>query len=55
MSKAGDALARHVVRHVYSYHLNPSKIKSLVEYFPETLKETDAALTAFAEFLKNAA
>jgi hypothetical protein len=35
--------------------LSPAKIKSLVELFPETLKETAAALTAFAEFLRNAA
>jgi len=35
--------------------LNPAKIKSLVDLFPETLKEADAALTAFAEFLRNAA
>lgn len=46
---------RHVVRHVYSYHLNPAKIKSLVGLFPETFKETAAALTAFAEFLRNTA
>jgi len=46
---------RHVVRHVYSYHLNPAKIKSLVELFPETLKEASAALTAFSEFLRHAA
>jgi hypothetical protein len=42
---------RHVVRHVYSYHLNPAKIKTLVETLSETFRETDAAIRAFAEFL----
>jgi len=45
---------RHVVRNVYSYHLNPDKIKLLVENLPDTLMGTEAALRAFADFLRNA-
>jgi len=45
---------RHVVRNVYSYHLNPDKIKLLVENLPDTLMKTESALQAFADFLRNA-
>jgi uncharacterized protein YutE (UPF0331/DUF86 family) len=44
---------RHVVRNVYTYHLNPEKIERLVTKIPEVFKKTDAELTAFAKFLQS--
>jgi hypothetical protein len=45
---------RHVVRHVYSYHLNADKIGQLVVKLPSVYTAVEAELTFFAEFLKSA-
>lgn len=67
MSKAGDALADRIlsellelsaltdrIQRAWEMVLNPDKIKLLVENLPDTLMETEAALRAFADFLRNA-
>jgi len=41
---------RHVVRHVYSYHLNPAKIKSLVELFPKRSRKLMPRLRLLPNF-----
>jgi hypothetical protein len=42
---------RHVVRNVYALHLDPEKIKSLVEKVPNVYQRTKLELLAFADFL----
>lgn len=43
---------RHVVRNVYTYHLNPEKLKLLVDNLESTLKMATEELTEFSEVLK---
>ncbi len=45
---------RHVVRNVYTFNFNPSKIQKLVENTPNLFNEVKAELTAFADFLDDA-
>jgi len=45
---------RHVVRHVYSHHLNPEKIEQLAVKLPAVYTAIKSELTIFAEFLKTA-
>jgi len=45
---------RHVVRNVYTYHLNPEKIERLVTKISGVFQKADAELTAFAKFLQSA-
>lgn len=44
---------RHVVRNVYTYHLNPEKMERLVIKIHEVSEKTEAELTAFAKFLQS--
>lgn len=43
---------RHVVRNVYTYHLKPEKLKSLVNNLEYTFKLASEELTGFGNFLK---
>lgn len=45
---------RHVVRNVYTFNFNPSKIKTIVEKIPDLFNSLKAELTAFADFLDDA-
>jgi len=44
---------RHVVRNVYTYQMNPEKIKPLVKKLRKTMKSVTIELTAFADFLRS--
>ncbi len=43
---------RHVVRNVYTYHLNPEKIKGLIEGVQAVKKKVETELNEFAKFLQ---
>lgn len=43
---------RHVVRNVYTFHLNPEKMERLIAMVDTVLERLAAELTAFAEFLR---
>ncbi|MBK7203054.1 hypothetical protein [Candidatus Amarolinea dominans] len=43
---------RHVVRHVYAYNFETTKIEKLVLDLPETLAQVPGEMLAFAEFLE---
>jgi hypothetical protein len=43
---------RHVVRNVYTYHLKPEKLKTLVDNLEGTFKLASEELTVFGDFLK---
>jgi len=43
---------RHVIRNVYTHHLNPDKMKNLVTKSSSILSTIEVELTEFAEFLK---
>lgn len=45
---------RHIVRNVYTYQLNPEKLKRLISMLRETLLRTERELLAFAKFLESA-
>ena len=44
---------RHVVRNVYTYHLNPEKVEPLVDHVQEVFSNSEKELSAFAEFLQS--
>lgn len=44
---------RHVVRNVYTYHLNPEKMEPLVAKLRKVFERSDAELSAFARFLQS--
>ena len=44
---------RHVVRNVYTYHLNPDKMEKLIAELPEIYAEIDSELKGFAKFLQH--
>mgnify|MGYP001607547523 CR=1 FL=1 len=44
---------RHVVRNVYTYHLNPEKMEPLGAKLRKVFEQSDAELTAFARFLQS--
>jgi hypothetical protein len=46
---------RHVVRNVYTYHLDQQQIEVLVKQLPATLANVSQELTAFAGFLEQVA
>jgi len=43
---------RHVVRNVYTYRLDPEKLKPLVRNINKVWKKIDNELSAFAKFLQ---
>lgn len=43
---------RHVVRNVYTFHLNPEKLANLVAKLPGIMSKVEAQLTGFARFLQ---
>ena len=43
---------RHVVRNVYTFHLNPEKMDRLITLVDTVQEKLTAELTAFAEFLR---
>lgn len=43
---------RHVVRNVYTFHLNPEKMERLIAMVDTVLERLTVELTAFAEFLR---
>ena len=45
---------RHVVRNVYTYHLNATRVSELVEMLPEAFEAIEQDLRLFFEFLDNA-
>ncbi|MBI2263863.1 MAG: hypothetical protein HYU64_01615 [Armatimonadetes bacterium] len=45
---------RHVVRNVYTFHLNPKKIEPLIVNIDPVLEKLTAELTTFATFLQQA-
>ena len=44
---------RHVVRNVYTYYLNPEKIKPLVDKVQDVFRKSEKELSAFAKFLQS--
>jgi hypothetical protein len=44
---------RHVVRNVYSYHINPDKMKPLAKGIRLTFKQVEKELTAFSRFIQD--
>ena len=44
---------RHIVRNVYAYKLDPSKVEKLVQNAPELFAQLSAELQAFAAFLEH--
>ena len=45
---------RHVVRNVYTYHLDPNKLKPLVKNIKIVMKGLKKELSAFARFIQKA-
>jgi hypothetical protein len=45
---------RHVVRNVYTYHLDPDKLKPLVKTIRSVMKKLEKELSAFARFIQKA-
>lgn len=45
---------RHLIRNIYTYNINPEKIKPLIEILPSLLKDIDKDLKLFSKFLLNA-
>lgn len=45
---------RHVVRNVYTYHLNPEKMERLIAKIDSVLKKLTSEVSAFATFLQEA-
>ena len=45
---------RHVVRNVYTYQLNPKKLKPLVRSLRKAMKELQRELVAFVKFIQTA-
>jgi hypothetical protein len=45
---------RHVVRNVYTYHLDPEKLKPLVKNIRNVIQKLEKELTAFARFTQEA-
>ncbi len=45
---------RHVVRNVYTYHLDPEKVKPLVKPIRRVRKKLEKELSAFARFIQDA-
>ena len=45
---------RHVVRNVYTHHLNPVKIELLITKIEPVLEKLTIELNAFASFLQEA-
>ena len=45
---------RHVVRNVYTYHLDPEKVKPLVKNISNVRKKLERELSAFAKFIQEA-
>lgn len=43
---------RHLVRNIYTYNINPEKIKPLVQKLPSLLKSIDKELKLFSKFLR---
>ncbi len=43
---------RHLVRHVYTIHLDPQKMRPLLESLPELWKKVQVELLAAAEYLE---
>jgi len=44
---------RHVVRNVYTYKFDPSKVEKLVKQAPGVYSQAEAELMAFADFLEH--
>lgn len=44
---------RHVVRNVYTYHLNPDKLAGLVTGLPSVMTKIETDLSGFCQFLRN--
>ncbi len=44
---------RHVVRNVYTFHLNPDKLAVLIAGLPSVMDRLDEELTGFARFLEH--
>jgi len=44
---------RHVVRNVYTFHLNPEKLADLVAKLPGVMSKFEVQLTGFARFLQS--
>jgi hypothetical protein len=42
---------RHLIRNIYTYNINPEKIKPLMELLPSLLKDIDKELKLFSKFL----
>jgi uncharacterized protein YutE (UPF0331/DUF86 family) len=45
---------RHVVRNVYTYHLDPGKIKPLAKPIRRVRKKLENELSAFVRFIQDA-
>ena len=44
---------RHLIRNIYTYNINPEKIKPLIEILPSLLKDLEKDLKLFSNFLLN--
>lgn len=44
---------RHVVRNVYAFNLNPTRMQHLVENLPQTFQQVQREFIAFANFLES--
>ena len=44
---------RHVVRNVYTYHLDSKQVEMLVLQLPPTMAQVSSELTAFNDFILN--
>lgn len=45
---------RHIVRNVYTHHLDPARLEKLIHETVETLPQLEAEITAFIAFLQQA-
>ncbi len=54
MGKVLDELRkfRHIVRNVYTHHLDPERLKKLVEISSKSFRQLHAEISAFAAFLE---
>jgi hypothetical protein len=44
---------RHVVRNVYTYHINPDKLEPLAKNIRLVFKQVEKELTAFSRFIES--